>query len=85
MHEKAIVLQAPQKLVIELDMDVVTILTQSAAVCIPDGPYILQTMTGQVFAVSKLFEDKYQAFIGGSFRPDSSSVFFEWMHGEVSP
>lgn len=66
-------------------MDVVTTLTQSTAVHIPDGPYILQTMTGQIFEVSKLLKDNYQAFIGGSFRPDSSSVFFEWIHEEVSP
>lgn len=69
---------------IEVDVDLITIVTQSVTVQIPEGPYVVQTMTGQIFAVSKLFEDSCQAFIGGSLRPCSPSGFFEWMHDEVS-
>lgn len=79
---RAIVLQVPQNLVIELEKDVITIVTQPTSVPLPDGPYILQTTTGQMFAVSKLFDDKFHAFIGGSLKFDSLSGSFEWMHEE---
>ena len=75
----------PQNLVIELEKDVITIVTQPTSVPLPDGPYILQTTTGQMFAVSKLFDDKFHAFIGGSLKFDSLSGSFEWMHEEVGP
>lgn len=45
----------------------------------------MQTTTGQVFALLKLFDDKYQAFIGGSLISNSLSGSFEWMHEEVGP
>lgn len=80
---KAIILQVPRKLVIELEKDVITIVTQPTSGQIPDGPYIMQTTTGQIFAVSRLFDDNFQAFIGGSLEFDSLSGSFEWMHEEV--
>lgn len=65
-------------------MDLITTVIESISLKLPDGPYIMQKRTGQIFAVSKLFEDKYQAFIGGSYRLDTPSGSFEWMHEAVN-
>lgn len=50
---------------------------------LPNGPYVVQTSTGDIFAVSKLFEDRCEAFIGGSVRPSLHDDCFEWLNIEV--
>lgn len=51
--------------------------------CLPDGPYVLHTPSSNIFAISKLFQDKYKAFIGGGLKSNETSDAFEWLYMEV--
>ena len=62
---------------------VTSILTEVSGIDLPNGPYVIQPTTGDAFAVSRLLEDKYDAFIGGSVRPGPQEDSFEWLKIEV--
>ena len=49
---------------------------------IPNGPYAIQLKNGNIFAVSRFFDDIYHSFIGGSVKSIGDS--FEWLNIEVS-
>ena len=64
--------------------DTVTfILTEVSGIVLPNGSYVIQPTTEDAFAVFRLLEDKYDAFIEGFVRSDPQEAFFEWLKIEI--
>ena len=68
----------------ETSGNVIVVVTDFTSTQLPDGPYMVQSLTGKTFPVSKLFKDTYHAFIGGAVMPNEKSNSFHWTQGEVS-
>lgn len=68
-----------------IDPGVIAVVTDATFEQLPDGPYMVQTLTGETFPVSRMFEDNFQAFIGGTIaKPKHTTKSFKWMRVEVS-
>lgn len=63
--------------------NVASIFTEVSDTELPNGPYVIETVNGDVFAVSRLFDDRYEAFIGGAVRPGPQDRSFEFLKIEV--
>jgi hypothetical protein len=65
--------QVRKKRVVVVEKDVLQLAT---------GPYVVLRATGQIFPVSRIFKDPYQAFTSGIFRKSASSS--KWHECHVS-
>jgi hypothetical protein len=78
-----VVLRAAQSVSINIAGKAAFVLTELPGTDLPNGPYVVQTSNGDIFAVSRLFEDRCGAFIGGSARPGPHDDCFKWLNIEV--
>lgn len=78
-----IILRASKSVVIRVDKREVSSILTEASEYIPDGPYAIRSATGEVFAVSKLFDDTNESFIGGSVKCIAEHGSFAWLNIEV--
>ncbi|KAL9124029.1 MAG: hypothetical protein Q9217_006597 [Psora testacea] len=78
-----VILRVSKAVSVNFVSDVASILTEISATELPNGPYTARPATGEVFALSRLFDDRYEAFIGGSVRPSLQNHSFEWLEIEL--
>ena len=75
-----IIIRTPKSTIIRIGKCEI-ILTETSK-DVPNGPYVVRSENGDIFGVSKLFDDQYEAFIGGSVKSNGGS--FKWLGIEVS-
>lgn len=70
-----VVLRVARSVTVESRRDKVTFYIDTSKEILPDGPYAMNSSFGNLFAVCRLFEDEYCAFIGGSVQRQSPTSF----------
>ncbi len=87
MHRSVVVvLRASESVSVNVTRDVAFVLTEISSNILPDGPCVIEPLSGDAFAVSRLLDDTYSAFIGGSVRPELPELTdrsFEWLKIKV--
>ena len=81
-----VVLRASESVSVNVTRDVALVLTEISSNSLPNGPCVIEPLSGDVFAVSRLLDDTYSAFIGGSVRselPEFTDRSFEWLKIKV--
>ena len=78
-----VVLRASENVSVNVTRDVAFVLTETSINSLPNGPCVIEPLSGDAFAVSKLLDDTYNAFIGGSVRPELTDGSFEWLKIKV--
>ena len=68
---------------VNISGSVVLMLAETSGNSLPNGPYVVETVSGDVFPVFRLFDDTHDAFIGGSVKPSIGDRPFEWLKIEV--
>lgn len=79
-----IILRVNPIMKVKREKNLVVVVTDSTATQLPDGPYLVHSLTGETFPVSKIFHDDHLAFIGGAITSKENMNVFDWMHREVS-
>jgi len=51
---------------------------------LPFGPYLINTKTGVVFSVARLYSDPLHAFLGGGIIHDAATQKYKSSHTNVS-
>ena len=78
-----IVLRASESVSVNVTRDVAFVVTEISSNSLPNGPCVIEPLNGDAFAVSRLLDDTYNAFIGGSVRQELTNWSFEWLKIEV--
>ena len=68
---------------VNVTRDVAFVVTEISSNSLPNGPCVIEPLSGDAFAVSRLLDDTYNAFIGGSVRPELTNRSFEWLKLKV--
>ena len=76
-------LRASGNVSVNITHDVALVLVEISSISLPNGPCVIDPLSGDVHAVSRLLDDAYSAFIGGSVRPELIDRSFEWLNLEV--
>ena len=78
-----IVLRAPESVFVNVTRDVALVLTEISYDSLQNGPCVIDFLSGDAYAVSRLLDDRYSAFIGGSVSPQLTDRSFEWLNIQV--
>ena len=78
-----IVLRASESVFVNVTRDVALVLTEISSNSLQNGPCVIDPLSGDAYAVSRLLDDRYSAFIGGSVRPELTDRSFEWLNIKV--
>ena len=78
-----IVLRASESVSVNVTRDVALVVTEVSSKSLPNGPCVIEPLSGDAFAVSRLLDDTCNAFIGGSVRPELTDRSFEWLNIKV--
>ena len=76
-------LRASRNVSVNITHDVALVLVEISSISLPNGPCVVDPLSGDAYAVSRLLDDTYSAFIGGSVRPELTDRSFEWLSVEV--
>ena len=68
---------------VNVSRNVAFVLTEVSSNSLPEGPCVIEPLSGDAFAVSRLLDDTYGAFIGGSVMPELTDRSFEWLKIKV--
>ena len=82
-HSVVVVLRASKSVSVNVTRDVAFVVTEISNNILPNGPCVIEPLNGDAFAISRLFDDTYNAFIGGSIRQELTDRSFEWLNIEV--
>ena len=74
-----VVLRASRSVSVNVSRDVALVLTEVSSNNLQTGPCVIEPLSGDAFAVSRLLDDRYSAFIGGSVMPELTDRSFEWL------
>ena len=75
-----IVLQTPQAAKLFVVRDKACTVLEIEYTHLLTGPYSIRPSTGEILRVARLYEDKYNAFIGGTFTFSAQSHSFQWLN-----
>ena len=83
-NNSVLILQNPQNSRICVAQNGTLVSLASKSTHLPTGPYAIRPSTGEILRVSRLYQDDYSAFIGGSLAFSPRLQSFHWLSIGVS-